>query len=438
MAAGWVPYRDGHWAWIDPWGWTWVDDAPWGFAVSHYGRWASFGGTWGWIPGPTRGRVYYAPALVAFVGGSGGGVGWFPLAPREAYRPAYPVSRGYFENINRSNTVINNTIINNAYSQTNVTNVVYANRRVAGAVVAVPSTAFVQSQPVSRAGQRVSRDMIAGTPVLAAPPVAPSEKSVHGPAGRGDKPPSRAFERPVIARGAPPAAHAGFEAQREQLSAQPGKPLDPAARRELKPAASAPVPLVKVVSPPQEAPRTLQSPPAAPGGRTGDAREKPAAQKRLDAPAVQATPEAAPRGAMPSRVTPPIPAAQAPEQRGRPESRGNAEARGQPAAPPPPPRAAEPQPAPRQAAPPPEQRSRPEPRGNDEQRRNAEARGSAVAPPGRGAAEPRAVPPPPPQAAPPAPAPRATQPGPDAGRQNERRNEGGEQRHNEENRRQER
>ena len=40
VAADWVPYRTGHWAWVDPWGWTWVDDAPWGFAPFHYGRWA--------------------------------------------------------------------------------------------------------------------------------------------------------------------------------------------------------------------------------------------------------------------------------------------------------------------------------------------------------------------------------------------------------------
>ena len=70
VATGWAPYRDGHWAWIDPWGWTWVDDAPWGFAVSHYGRWAYFGNQWGWVPGPVRARAVYAPALVAFVGGS--------------------------------------------------------------------------------------------------------------------------------------------------------------------------------------------------------------------------------------------------------------------------------------------------------------------------------------------------------------------------------
>ena len=35
VPSGWAPYRDGHWAWVEPWGWTWVDDAPWGFAPSH-------------------------------------------------------------------------------------------------------------------------------------------------------------------------------------------------------------------------------------------------------------------------------------------------------------------------------------------------------------------------------------------------------------------
>src|SRR6185436_17171226 len=100
---------------------------------------ANIRGNWGWVPGPVRTRAYYAPALVVFVGGSnfrlsisggGSGVAWFPLAPREVYRPAYTTSRGYFENINRSNTVVNTTVINNYYNNTNVTNVVYANRQV--------------------------------------------------------------------------------------------------------------------------------------------------------------------------------------------------------------------------------------------------------------------------------------------------------------------
>ena len=96
--ANWSPYHEGHWAWIDPWGWTWVDDERWGYAPFHYGRWVSDGGRWGWIPGPREQRAVYAPALVAFVGGVGIGVGgnvaWFPLGPREVYVPTYQVSPG--------------------------------------------------------------------------------------------------------------------------------------------------------------------------------------------------------------------------------------------------------------------------------------------------------------------------------------------------------
>ncbi len=31
VPTNWAPYRDGHWAYVAPWGWTWIDDAPWGF-----------------------------------------------------------------------------------------------------------------------------------------------------------------------------------------------------------------------------------------------------------------------------------------------------------------------------------------------------------------------------------------------------------------------
>ncbi|MEO8808215.1 MAG: DUF6600 domain-containing protein, partial [Burkholderiaceae bacterium] len=196
VASGWTPYRDGHWSWVDPWGWTWVDDAPWGYAVSHYGRWANINGSWAWVPGPKRERAVYAPALVAFVGGSGftpsvsvgsansGAVGWFPLAPREVYQPAYPVSRTYFDNINRSNAVIapqtittvyntinvtkvtsNTTIVNNT---SNVTKAVYANQQVTGAVIAVPRQAFVQSQPVAKSAVQVSREVVSAPVVRVA------------------------------------------------------------------------------------------------------------------------------------------------------------------------------------------------------------------------------------------------------------------------------
>ena len=304
VAADWAPYRDGHWAWVDPWGWTWVDDAPWGFAVSHYGRWANFHGTWGWVPGPVRSRAYYAPALVVFVGGDNfqisissgnvGGVAWFPLGPREVYRPAYPVSRGYFQDVNRSNTVINNTVINNYYDNRNVTNVVHANRRVPGAVVAVPATAFTQSQPVSKAAVHVSREMIVSAPVADVPLVAPTRRSVHGATARAEKPPSGVFERPVVARSAPPPVHPDFAAQEQQLTAKPGKPLDEEARKRLKATPQAQAPVVKVVTPTEVAPPTLPPPPTAPGTAVRGARGKPDATPQPTAEPKPFSPQTAP------------------------------------------------------------------------------------------------------------------------------------------------
>jgi hypothetical protein len=325
VAAGWAPYQDGHWAWVDPWGWTWVDDAPWGFAVTHYGRWTNLGGTWGWVPGPVRSRAYYAPALVVFVGGNNfqlaisggnvGGIAWFPLGPREVYRPSYTVSRGYFDNINRSNTVINTTVINNYYNNTNVTNVVYANRQVPGAVVAVPTTTFVQSQPVGRAAVRVTPAMIASAPVAAVPSVAPTERSVRGVASAGEKaPPSRVFERPVVARTAPPAPHAGFAAQQQQLTATPGKPLNDAARPDLRPAATAPTPVVKVVAPAQVATPTARPPSVASGAAPIDARGKSDQHRDAAPPSTNMAVGAPPKGNVPT--PPPFPA-QPPEQRGK-------------------------------------------------------------------------------------------------------------------------
>jgi len=114
VAPDWAPYRDGHWVWSRNWGWTWVDDAPWGFAPFHYGRWVSWRGRWCWAPGSYVARPVYAPALVAWVGGGSFGVsvavgggrpppprfGWYPLAPREVYRPPYRHSPIYGDRIN--------------------------------------------------------------------------------------------------------------------------------------------------------------------------------------------------------------------------------------------------------------------------------------------------------------------------------------------------
>jgi hypothetical protein len=305
VRAGWAPYYDGHWVWVDPWGWTWVDDAPWGFAVSHYGRWAHRRGGWCWVPGPVQTRAYYAPALVAFVGGpnfqisitSGtvGGVAWFPLAPREVYRPAYQVSRGYFQNINVSNTVVNTTIINNVYNTTSVTNVVYANRNVPGAVVAVPKTAFLESRSVGREAVRVRQENLVNRAVAIAPSVAPTERSLRGRADVGGKPPVKALERTVVAREAPPPTRPKFAAQKKQLDAHPGRPLDDDARKELKSAPVAAKPNVKVIAR-NEQPAREKLPPAGGAerksgdedrrgdGRRSDQHNSPQAPARIEAP----------------------------------------------------------------------------------------------------------------------------------------------------------
>jgi len=110
VPVGWAPYAAGHWAWVAPWGWTWVDDAPWGFAPFHYGRWVHVRNRWCWTPGRYVARPVYAPALVGWVGGHGGNVsvtigggpavGWFPLGPREAYVPYRKVSPRYVRVVN--------------------------------------------------------------------------------------------------------------------------------------------------------------------------------------------------------------------------------------------------------------------------------------------------------------------------------------------------
>jgi hypothetical protein len=111
VARDWAPYRFGRWQWIKPWGWTWIDNAPWGFAPFHYGRWAFIGSRWAWVPGRLGTRPAYASALVAFVGGgatgalplgSGAAIAWYPLAPGEAWRPFFAASPTYLRRINQS------------------------------------------------------------------------------------------------------------------------------------------------------------------------------------------------------------------------------------------------------------------------------------------------------------------------------------------------
>ena len=217
--AGWAPYQDGQWVWQDPWGWTWVDDEPWGFAPSHYGRWAWIDGRWGWVPGPRSYRPVYAPALVAFLELAGGSIGWFPLGPQDVYYPTYNVSSNYFRAVNIANTTVSTATVNNSYNSfARVASVplvqgAYRNRTVPTAITAVPQDVFVNSKPVRQA-RREARELAAATAPGAKAPelrrnlsVRPDRASIRGAAAAARVRPPRAVEdEQVIVHNAPPAA----------------------------------------------------------------------------------------------------------------------------------------------------------------------------------------------------------------------------------------
>ncbi len=149
----------------------------------------------------------------------------------------------------------------------------YANQRVQGAVVAVPTTAFAQSQPVARVAMRVSPETIVKVPVAHVASVAPVQASVTGAAAPGHKPPAQDAARPVVVRNAPPAPPPAFAAQQQQLAAKPGVPLDTNSRAALKPATPAAAPPAHVVVA-KQAPAPTAVPPPAPAGRVAQPADK--------------------------------------------------------------------------------------------------------------------------------------------------------------------
>jgi hypothetical protein len=250
----WVPYRNGYWAFIEPWGWTWVEAEPWGYAPFHYGRWAQIGPIWAWVPGPVVVAPVYAPALVAFVSGRGLGIGigvgvqaWFPLGPREPFLPWYHYGPNYIREINVVNV-------------TNITNFHYMNRQVG--VTAVSGEVFRGGQPVARGLVHVAPEQLARAQVIPHPEVNPTARAVFGAraaaappvpvtrfgaarpaspgtpaaprisepapgeAARTGGPPNTPFP-PMFTRNAPAPTNAPFAARQEAYSSHPGRPLEP-------------------------------------------------------------------------------------------------------------------------------------------------------------------------------------------------------------------
>lgn len=230
VAADWTPYSTGYWSYVEPYGWSWVDSAPWGFAPYHYGRWAHRDNHWFWVPPEHHEHAVYAPALVAFVGGTELGaalgaqhrpVGWFPLGPREAYVPPYTADRHYYQRIN-ANARVPEAALNDRWQRaerhealtTNEHNEAMANRRFA---TVVSADDFARSRPVQQARLHVAADKIAAAPVAAvAAPPAPTMALAAQAAkpGQPAQPQAQVLARPgqPPQPGQPAVAHTRFAA----------------------------------------------------------------------------------------------------------------------------------------------------------------------------------------------------------------------------------
>jgi hypothetical protein len=192
-------------------------------------------------------RPVYAPALVAFVGGVGfgigvgvntGPVGWFPLGPRDVYVPWYHASHNYFTNVNvRNTTIVNNTYITNVYNNYSrgrpLTNANYAYRQNVAAVTAVPRDAFVGARPVNAARVQVNEAQLRNANVATRVGIAPTRASfVAANAERARvTPTAQIANRNVIARTAPPPRAASVDTRIAAIQKNGAQPL---ATRQLR------------------------------------------------------------------------------------------------------------------------------------------------------------------------------------------------------------
>ena len=350
VAANWAPYRNGRWSWVQPWGWTWVDDAAWGFAPFHYGRWVRIGPRWAWSPGNSVGRPVYAPALVTFFGGDGWSVSanigptysWVPLGWNEPYVPWYTYSPNYWRQVNRPHV---RNIAEEPWRPRN-----YMHAGIPGAITAVTDATFIGGRPVA---QNLVRN-ISERDIRSAPPARMGEVLPQFQPGRGNGngvdsrlvDPNPVVGRPaqapvrersmgpsVVQPAAPPVAAVPFAPNTNV--AQPRVWQDPnpvVNRQQVAPAEGAP----QRQRPPVVSENPGLRAPAIPMSK--DSRER--AIQRSEAPQNYVVPATAPA---PARYAPSAPP-RVVEQRAAPST---------PIVPvAPPPRVVEPRPAPVQAAPP--------------------------------------------------------------------------------------
>ena len=240
VSTTWAPYQDGKWAFVEPWGWTWVDNASWGFAPFHYGRWTHRNYGWAWIP--PAGDAVYAPALVAFVdnrnegfelGAGSPAVAWFALGPGEVYTPAYSADAVYWSRVNRSNTVIKGRVDFEKIStkggggiSTGGFHQKYSNQNIPSAVTAVTPASFTSGESIRAKRISVSaKDAHSAKVVGMTAVVTPTRESYFQSAAIRPRGPESRMDQPVVFGGPTPGTPLSFAQKQNALSVNGGRPL---------------------------------------------------------------------------------------------------------------------------------------------------------------------------------------------------------------------
>ncbi|MGC1783906.1 MAG: DUF6600 domain-containing protein, partial [Acidobacteriaceae bacterium] len=299
VAPGWAPYHYGHWVNHAPWGPVWIEDESWGYAPFHYGRWVSFQGRWGWVPGPREGHPVWSPALVVFAGGiQMGGVAvsaWFPLGPGEPYRPWYPCSPRYIDQVNISNMAEGPRVhVLTTYAGFNFAGVNFALRTVG--ITAMRQDDFAAGRPVRQANVVVNVNVIQHVTIIERPVVQINERVII------NRPPSRpvsvAAERPALIneKGMEVSARPGFHPVAAPMKPAPPVRALPGRQVVAPPAGSRVPPPNRNAAQPQ--PREFAPPPAAthPAGNATESGVRPGSNPpaQESAPRPQFKPEQQP------------------------------------------------------------------------------------------------------------------------------------------------
>ena len=208
MSGDWVPYSTGYWVWDPYYEWTWIDDAPWGWAPFHYGRWIYLDGFWAWTPGPVVQRPLYSPALVAFmirdhdvsarIGIGLPGLWWVALSWGEPvlpwWGPSHYHGRPWWGGWGGPR-IVNNVVINRT-TVINVDTIHFHNATLPRAVLTVPADKFGRERIRATMENRYRYTDFA--PVRGELPVKPTRASLFGGAPRGVAPPREILARPVV------------------------------------------------------------------------------------------------------------------------------------------------------------------------------------------------------------------------------------------------